>query len=170
MLYKELATKWHEGQLYGGKPYTFHLEYVANLVRLYSSDERLQAVAWLHDILEDTPMTLDNIVGYEIALMVWWLTNDDKDQFERFKVMPLDCKLVKACDLSANMACCVEYLAGYAKNYSKYFTGLDLYRWDRLHRSCELALACSQRPRYKLVWQYPVSLDQDGLLVPYGVI
>lgn len=53
-----LAYKYHEGQMYGDNPYTYHLESVANKVmELYPNDsylEELIVVAWLHDILEDT--------------------------------------------------------------------------------------------------------------------
>lgn len=58
ILAKHIATKFHAGQTYGEKPYTFHLEQVYHSVeRGYPGDERLLAVAWLHDVLEDSLCT-----------------------------------------------------------------------------------------------------------------
>lgn len=57
-LAKYLALKYHAGQMYGDLPYSHHLQEVADSVAAGTTDERLIQVAWLHDILEDTPMQL----------------------------------------------------------------------------------------------------------------
>lgn len=57
-LAKHIAAKFHEGQMYGEHPYFTHLVAVAeNVKRMNPNDERLEVVAYLHDILEDTDCT-----------------------------------------------------------------------------------------------------------------
>lgn len=52
----EVATVAHAGQVdKGGQPYIFHPQAVASAV---DSDEE-KIVAWLHDVVEDTSITLD---------------------------------------------------------------------------------------------------------------
>lgn len=73
---QNLVEKFHAGQKYGNRPYTDHLYSVYNSVANGSTDERLQVVALLHDILEDTDCTEnllrhlfeDNIVDAVVAL------------------------------------------------------------------------------------------------------
>ena len=75
-LASNLIEKFHAGQKYGDGPYTDHLYQVYNSVCIGSTDERLQVVALLHDILEDTDCTEallrqlfeDNIVDAVVAL------------------------------------------------------------------------------------------------------
>lgn len=59
---REVATLAHAGQMYGGsgKPYIYHLETVAaSLASQYPDDPELEAVGWLHDIVEDQGVSLD---------------------------------------------------------------------------------------------------------------
>lgn len=59
---REVATLAHGQQMYGssGKPYTYHLETVAaSLASQYPDDPELEAVGWLHDIVEDQNVSLD---------------------------------------------------------------------------------------------------------------
>lgn len=59
-LAKAIASKFHAHQMYGNMPYIHHLVSVARSVgTAYPNDDRLVAVAWLHDILEDTPCTAE---------------------------------------------------------------------------------------------------------------
>lgn len=75
----ELARKYHLGQKYGNKDYFYHLEQVANLSRsIYEIDE-IEIVAYLHDTVEDTALTLDEIraeFGDYIANNVWVCTDE----------------------------------------------------------------------------------------------
>lgn len=74
---REWATKWHGCQMYGeGIPYTQHLEEVAAAVSPCGPE--LQAVAWLHDVLEDTEATFEDLkrhFGTSVAHMVWICTD-----------------------------------------------------------------------------------------------
>jgi len=83
----EFATEMHEGQVrkYTGEEYIMHPIAVADLVEEYL-DEQVEpeefvmaaiAIALLHDTVEDTPATEENILerfGAEIAEGVWYLT------------------------------------------------------------------------------------------------
>jgi len=76
----------HGTQRYGGdRPYRVHLEAVAKVVRdfagLFSPDESrdLEAAAWLHDTLEDTmttPEQLEAAFGPAVTALVKAVTND----------------------------------------------------------------------------------------------
>lgn len=61
---KNFAYNKHSGQTRKGKPsipFTNHLEKVAELITLLTDDEHLIASAWLHDVVEDTDTSLDEI-------------------------------------------------------------------------------------------------------------
>ena len=59
-----LAARVHRGQRYGPHPYLFHLmQVVANLERFGVSNPDLEAAAWLHDAVEDTDLTLEDVRG-----------------------------------------------------------------------------------------------------------
>lgn len=62
---KELATRAHQGQVdKSGAPYIGHPGRVAGHVAQHAAGEDLevaQAVAWLHDVVEDTPVTLADL-------------------------------------------------------------------------------------------------------------
>jgi (p)ppGpp synthase/HD superfamily hydrolase len=56
-----------------------HAQAVADVLRRTGSDERTQVVALLHDVVEDTPRTVDDVrdaFGEPIAAMVGALTED----------------------------------------------------------------------------------------------
>lgn len=75
-----LATLAHDGQVrkYTGEPYVYHCAEVASIMRLHGFNETVQAVAWMHDVLEDTIVRYDRIAdrfGAKIANMVQALTD-----------------------------------------------------------------------------------------------
>lgn len=60
----EIAMKAHMGQKYGSYPYTKHLADVAMVLSRFDIyHEKLHAAAWLHDVLEDTTVEHNKIVG-----------------------------------------------------------------------------------------------------------
>ena len=66
---------------YSNQPYVVHLEQVAKIVASVTDDEAMIAAAWLHDVVEDTPATLDDIernFGSTIACLVRDLTDVSK--------------------------------------------------------------------------------------------
>ena len=100
------ATKMHEGQTdKAGRPYIEHPRAVASKV----DGEKEKVVAWLHDTVEDTPATIEQIremFGDEIADAVAAMTHDKNipymDYVRNIKKNPIARK-VKMADLSHNM-------------------------------------------------------------------
>lgn len=58
----DLALKHHTDQLYGDRPYICHLNDVAASLEKESSAHK--CVAYLHDILEDTDCTAEDLARY----------------------------------------------------------------------------------------------------------
>jgi guanosine-3',5'-bis(diphosphate) 3'-pyrophosphohydrolase len=81
----ELAERAHEGQTRrSGEPYVTHPMAVAGLVAEWGMDEASVVAALLHDVVEDTPMTLDEVrhafepaFGADVAFLVESLTKLD---------------------------------------------------------------------------------------------
>lgn len=105
-LAKEMAVKAHYGQLdKGGRPYIEHPAYVAAMM----DDDTCRAVAWLHDVVEDTTVTLEYIeaVGFssEVIAAVDALTHrvgeSYSDYLSRVAHNPIARK-VKLADLEHN--------------------------------------------------------------------
>lgn len=101
-----IASKAHKGQLdKGGVDYILHPVYVA--LRLDNDDEKITAL--LHDTIEDTDLTIDDIIGYgfkkEIVEAISLLTRDKGmdyfDYIKRLKPNKLAVK-VKLADLRHN--------------------------------------------------------------------
>jgi (p)ppGpp synthase/HD superfamily hydrolase len=46
---------------YSNQPYQKHLESVVKIVSSVSDDAEMLAAAWLHDTVEDTPATLEDL-------------------------------------------------------------------------------------------------------------
>ncbi len=79
------ATEAHQRidhrRKYSRQPYAVHLEQVAKIVASVSKDEEMIAAAWLHDAVEDTPATLDDIereFSSSLARLVRELTDVSK--------------------------------------------------------------------------------------------
>ena len=79
---RDFATARHAaaGQVrkYSGEPYINHSAAVVELVRSVAHTPAMLAAAWLHDTVEDTDATLDDIArdfGAEVAQLVEMLTN-----------------------------------------------------------------------------------------------
>lgn len=61
---REFAIKHHGDQKYGNEPYVVHLDEVAAIVEEHADEELITAavvVAYLHDIVEDTSITVERI-------------------------------------------------------------------------------------------------------------
>lgn len=76
------AKKYHgaAGQVrkYSGEPYTLHLQAVAELVGQVSGTPEMVSAAWLHDVVEDTSATIEDVTasfGCDVAVMVAELTD-----------------------------------------------------------------------------------------------
>ena len=112
MVYTELTNKAmrlaydaHHGQLdYNGIPYIFHPLHLAEQM----DDETSCCAALLHDVVEDTPMTLEELSGEfpaEIIHVVDLLTHRDTDDYftylAKIKTHPIAVK-IKLVDIAHN--------------------------------------------------------------------
>lgn len=103
----KLACEAHAGQVdKGGNPYIQHPETVAGMV---DSDEE-KAAAYLHDVLEDTDVTIEQLIDagfpYDIIRAVLLLTKQPGQDYHEYlaliKGKPIARK-VKIADLRHNM-------------------------------------------------------------------
>lgn len=102
----QIAYKAHEGQLdKSGLPYIFHPYHVAEQM----TDEITACIALLHDVIEDTPMTIEELAAYgfpeEVIEGVRLMTHaKDVDYFDyvlKIKENP-NATAVKLADLAHN--------------------------------------------------------------------
>lgn len=127
------ATNAHAGQVrkYSGEPYITHPIAVAEIVRRVTDDPEMIAAALLHDVVEDTPFTIDKIAfqfGERVALLVSDLTDVSRpadgnratrkriDREHTAKAHP-DAKTVKLADLIHNTDDITRNDPGFAKVY-----------------------------------------------------
>lgn len=96
-----------------GQPYIVHPEGVAALVKENGGDDEQIQAAWLHDTIEDTGATYDDIVekfGKRVADIVSEVTNkphlkkSEKEAYmtNKLKNLSHDALLVKLCDMRYN--------------------------------------------------------------------
>jgi len=106
----EFALAAHGDQKYGNEPYDNHLEEVVGLAKRFGGDETEITAARLHDVIEDTAVTKEQLAaqfGSEVAEIVDLLSNLGKDYnskkatFERIRTNP-KAVFVKLCDRIAN--------------------------------------------------------------------
>lgn len=108
------ARERHAGQTKpGGRTMLSHIEGIVQTLRRYSADEACLAAATLHDTLEDTPTTLDEIrreFGAKVAFLVDGLTKYPQDRsldyFEKIeRTINVDRRalLIKASDVNDNL-------------------------------------------------------------------
>jgi (p)ppGpp synthase/HD superfamily hydrolase len=82
---RDMALDLHEGQMYGRDPYSIHLEDVTGiLIRFgHGADEDLMSAGWLHDSLEDTRASYEDIernLGPRVAELVRAVTDDPEGE------------------------------------------------------------------------------------------
>ncbi len=144
------AKQHHAGQTrkYTGEPYVTHCEEVVNLLRYVDGGtaDAIQA-AWLHDTIEDTRYTLDQLqceFGDTVAKYVWYLTNVPKFVGDRKKRMAIDndrlrhaprlVKEIKCADIISNCLNIAELDPVFAKPYLREKAALLLQfkgcEWD----------------------------------------
>lgn len=105
------ATHWHGDQLRpAGEPYVEHLlEAVAVLVNgVGVTDTDVLRAAVLHDVVEDTDCTLDQVrerFGDRVATLVNWVTKGDSraEYLASLQHAPADALLVKLADRASNV-------------------------------------------------------------------
>ncbi|MFA6072981.1 MAG: HD domain-containing protein [Candidatus Woesearchaeota archaeon] len=111
---EQVARKFHQDQKRRNSetPYITHPEYIVKELlntRKYKEDFKLLQIAWLHDIVEDTPVTLDHIKTYfgeEVANGVNILTRnvDETEYKKRLLKSPEKIQVVKIYDMLHNVS------------------------------------------------------------------
>lgn len=111
-LARKFAIEKHGVQMYGDKPYIYHLDMVYEIAKAFNLDEDYQVAAYLHDTLEDTDTTrkeLEEKFGKRVANMVHSVTGEGANRkekkasmIEKLKAFP-EGILLKMIDRFANM-------------------------------------------------------------------
>ncbi len=121
----QFAIEAHEGQKrkFIDENYSEHPRRVGITISNAGFDYRAVAVAYLHDVVEDTEYTLEDIetnFGMEIAIGVGWLTNvpkiEGQNRAERTKInierlarAPSWVQAIKVADVVDNLPSMIEY-------------------------------------------------------------
>ena len=116
---------------YTNDPYIVHPAEVVGIVKKVPHTEVMLAAAWLHDVVEDTGVTLETIrveFGKEVAELVGWLTDVSRPEDGNRAVRkaldrahtaaaPAAAQTVKLADLISNTRSIVAHDAKFAKVY-----------------------------------------------------
>lgn len=138
---RDFAIKAHGDQKYGEHPYIVHLDEVAAIVRsVPASTENMIAAAYLHDTVEDTATSLQDIIdafGFVVGAYVAFCTDEEgpnrrerkqrtyrrnRETLAGDSSIEREAALVKLADRLANIRSCVR-----EKNQGL----LDMYRKER---------------------------------------
>ena len=130
-----IARKAHQGQKYGNRDYVeAHVAQVAATVARLGYNDLYVAAAWLHDVVEDTPITeqdlIDQAIPADVVAAVEALTvreNESHEQYlEHVAAHPI-AVAVKYADSSANFASTMLL--------SPYLSDTDFRSWNRKYAS-----------------------------------
>ena len=129
------ATAAHAavGQLrkYTNEPYIVHPAEVVSIVRSVPHTEAMLAAAWLHDVVEDTGVTIETVraeFGAEVADLVSWLTDVSRPEdgnrahrkardCEHTAAAPAEAQTVKLADLISNTRSIMAHDPKFAVTY-----------------------------------------------------
>lgn len=138
---KAFAIEAHKDQKYGEYDYSFHLEgVVLNIVERNRDNPMLQtlcAIGWLHDVVEDTDVTVQQLereFGLCIALAVRDLSKTEGQDYKEYMLQCCKGALareVKICDTMFNLQ--QSFLNNRAKGMKKYPEQLAILvagHWD----------------------------------------
>lgn len=93
-----------------GKPYFNHVSQVAMLVQMVTKDPEIVMAAYLHDVIEDTDATYEQLVdkfGKRVADLVLEVTHDGKKDEKGFyfpRLKSRDAILIKFADRLSNLS------------------------------------------------------------------
>lgn len=116
---------------YTGEPYYVHPREVAAIVQAAGGDDAQVAAAHLHDVVEDTDITIEQVrffFGPDVAELVEWLTDvsrpTDGNRAQRKAIdrahtaqAPVRAKMIKLADLISNTRSIVEHDEKFARVY-----------------------------------------------------
>lgn len=145
---RAFAADRHAAQRYGDRPYVVHLEAVRAVLADFGHGEALAVAAWLHDVVEDTEATREDIAarfGDEVAQLVWAVTGVGHNRrtriasaYEKIRAYPR-AAILKLADRTANVEASREApdkLAMYRSEHTGFARALaglgDARMWARL--------------------------------------
>lgn len=106
---KLFAFQAHGWQQYGREPYFVHLQSVVDTTIRLGGDDIAEQVAWLHDVVEDTAVTVEDVLvqfGVVVAVAVQLLSKKEGEVYENYiasiRRNPI-AKLVKIADTLSNL-------------------------------------------------------------------
>jgi (p)ppGpp synthase/HD superfamily hydrolase len=151
---RAFAVAAHAEQKYGEVPYVTHLQAVHAVLVDFGYTAPFTVAAWLHDVVEDTPVTRDEIeaaFGNEVAELVWAVTGVGETRpervhaaYEKIKKHPA-AAVLKLADRIANSEASRDYpkkLALYRGEHASFKENLgtlgDPRMWTRLERALGL--------------------------------
>lgn len=116
---------------YTGVPYIVHPAEVAKIVSSVEHTDAMLAAAWLHDVVEDTGVTVEVIraeFGAEVAELVGWLTDVSQPHDgnrahrkaidrEHSAMAPAEAQTVKLADLISNSRSIMVHDEKFARTY-----------------------------------------------------
>jgi (p)ppGpp synthase/HD superfamily hydrolase len=118
---------------YTGEPYIVHPIAVAEIVRSVPHTPEMIAAAYLHDVVEDTPVTIDEIraeFGDKVAELVDWLTDVSRPEdgnrrtrkaldLQHTAGAPREAKTIKLADLIDNSLTIARHDRGFWPVYRR---------------------------------------------------
>ena len=123
-LAEHYATEYHKGQnrCKTEEPFITHPQAIVDMIiqsKKYDTPLN-KCIAWLHDTVEDTDLTLDEITeifGKRISEGVQILTRDvSKDEYnKRILAAPKDIQVIKLCDIIHNSSTLEVYTPDFAR-------------------------------------------------------
>ena len=117
---------------YTHAPYWHHCQEVASTVARYAADPAIVATAWLHDVVEDTSVTIEDLrkeFPERAVELVWWLTDASigvngnrafRKALDRQKLSfaPPEAALIKLADALSNTRDIAEHDPKFAVTYA----------------------------------------------------
>jgi len=116
---------------YTNEPYIVHPAEVVQILKTRPHDPEMVAAAWLHDVVEDTGVSIEVIraeFGSKVSDLVGWLTDVSRpEQGNRATrkaidrahtaAAPSEAQTIKLCDLISNTRSIVEHDPEFARVY-----------------------------------------------------
>lgn len=172
---RRYATKAHadagQRRKYTDEPYIVHPAAVVELVRSVCADEEILAAAWLHDTVEDTPSTVNdihNFFGPRVASLVAMLTNPGdeagqnrsarkKAHFRHTQQASPDAQTIKLADIIDNTRSITHFDPHFARVYlieKRVQIGLltagNPALWQQAHQVIEQGIAQLSQPPHNV--------------------
>jgi guanosine-3',5'-bis(diphosphate) 3'-pyrophosphohydrolase len=129
---RAFAVEAHVAQRYGERPYVYHLAAVVQVLEDFGFSEVAIAAGWLHDVVEDTPATIEEIAsafGEDVAKLVWAVTGESEQRdahsasiHKKILAHP-EAASIKLADRIANLEACEagdKHSVRYGREHAKF--------------------------------------------------